>query len=113
MQEIREKAQKAVVAVPQSAAVVTEKPEDNPIKPILNDDAAIVSQTQTQPQRPEDAIKAELAALSTSDEVSIAPKKANWDLKNQMEAKIDKLKRRTQKAIVEMLREKLAGQEVD
>jgi coiled-coil domain-containing protein 12 len=36
------------------------------------------------------------------------PKKPNWDLKVQVEGKLLKLKNRTQKAIVEILREKLA-----
>lgn len=42
------------------------------------------------------------------DSINIAPKKINWDLKNQVQDKIDRLKRRTQRAIVEILREKLA-----
>jgi coiled-coil domain-containing protein 12 len=54
-----------------------------------------------------DAIKRELALLK-SDEINIVPKKANYDLKKQVEARLEKLKRRTQKAIVEMLREKIA-----
>ena len=35
------------------------------------------------------------------------PKKINWDLKNDIASKISKLERRTQKAIVELLRERL------
>lgn len=41
------------------------------------------------------------------DLVAIAPKKINWDLKRDIKPKLDKLERRTQKAIVELLRERL------
>ncbi|GFR43708.1 hypothetical protein Agub_g4818 [Astrephomene gubernaculifera] len=37
--------------------------------------------------------------------VNIAPKKANWDLKRDVQPKLDKLERRTQRAILEMMRE--------
>ena len=35
---------------------------------------------------------------------SVAPKKANWDLKRDVQAKLDKLERRTQRALVEIMR---------
>ena len=41
---------------------------------------------------------------------SIAPKKVNWDLKRDIAKKLNKLERRTQKAIVELLREKLEAE---
>ena len=53
-----------------------------------------------------DIIKRELAANAT-DDMYVLPKKVNWDLKQQIENDVAKLKRRTQKAIVEILREKL------
>ena len=56
---------------------------------------------------PTDLIKEELAQHD-GNELNIVPKKPNWDLKCQIEDKIQKLKRKTQKAIVEILREKLA-----
>ncbi|PNH03523.1 Coiled-coil domain-containing protein 12 [Tetrabaena socialis] len=37
--------------------------------------------------------------------VNIAPKKANWDLKRDVQPKLDKLERRTQRAMLEMMRE--------
>lgn len=58
----------------------------------------------------EDVLKAELQNLQ-SEEVNIAPKKINWDLKKHIEPKLEKLKKRTQKAIVEILREKLKNSE--
>ena len=42
------------------------------------------------------------------NEINIIPKKLNWDLKVQIEDKLLKLKNKTQKAIVEILREKFA-----
>ena len=41
---------------------------------------------------------------------SIAPKKVNWDLKRDIAKKLNKLERRTQKAIVELLRERLEAE---
>lgn len=54
-----------------------------------------------------DVIKLELAQY-TEEELNIVPKKANWDLKSQIEGRLNKLKRKTQRAIVDILREKLA-----
>jgi coiled-coil domain-containing protein 12 len=54
-----------------------------------------------------DVIKRELA-LYNDEELNIVPKKPNWDLKSTVEERLQKLKRRTQRAIVDMLREKLA-----
>ena len=42
--------------------------------------------------------------------INIVPKKANYDLKMQIQDKLDKLKRKTQRAIVDMLREKINEQ---
>lgn len=42
------------------------------------------------------------------EELNIAPKKANWDLKRDVEKKLEKLNRRTQRAIVEIIRERMA-----
>ena len=53
---------------------------------------------------------------ATADVTTMAPKKINWDLKRDIQPKLDKLERRTQKAIVEMLKERLeleAAKEMD
>jgi len=45
-----------------------------------------------------------------SDEVdllNLAPRKPDWDLKRDIKVKLDKLERRTQKAIAEIIRERL------
>ncbi|KAH7307383.1 hypothetical protein KP509_22G056600 [Ceratopteris richardii] len=47
--------------------------------------------------------------------LSIAPKKANWDLRRDVAKKLEKLERRTQRALIELLEEKrkqeLSGEE--
>ena len=55
-----------------------------------------------------DIIKSELAQLHT-DEINIVPKHPNFDLKQGIQQRLDKLKKRTQRSIVEMLREKIAS----
>lgn len=59
-----------------------------------------------------DIIKRELAQYN-EEELNIVPKKANWDLKSQIEDRMNKLKRKTQRAIVDILREKLAEKSDD
>ncbi len=55
-----------------------------------------------------DVIKRELI-LTTVEDQNILPKKINWDLKLQVAERMEKLKRKTQRAIVELLREKIAN----
>ena len=75
--------------------------------------AAAVNTTNSKRKREEvDVIKQELA-LHTDEDLNIVPKKPNWDLKSQVEDRIQKLKRRTQRAIVDLLREKLAADAAD
>lgn len=45
---------------------------------------------------------------SNTELTAMAPKKINWDLKRDIQAKLDKLEKRTQKAIVQLLKERLA-----
>lgn len=46
-----------------------------------------------------------------SEEINLVPKRPNHDLKSQIEGKLEKLKRRTQRAIVEILRERMSNEE--
>ena len=55
-----------------------------------------------------DIIKNELRQFEEEEELNILPKNNNWDLKKQLEPKLEKLRRRTQRAIVDLLREKIA-----
>ena len=41
------------------------------------------------------------------DFMNLAPRKPDWDLKRDVASKLDKLERRTQKAIAELIRERL------
>jgi tetrahydromethanopterin S-methyltransferase subunit G len=50
------------------------------------------------------AFKGILQSTETIDPVSIAPKKANWDLKRDVEKRLTKLERQTQNAIRELIR---------
>jgi coiled-coil domain-containing protein 12 len=45
--------------------------------------------------------------MHESEELNILPKSSNWDIKKTFEPKLEKLRRRTQRAIVDFLREKL------
>jgi coiled-coil domain-containing protein 12 len=45
------------------------------------------------------------------DLLALAPKKPNWDLKRDIERKLDALEKRTQRAIVLLLKQKLEGDE--
>uniref|UniRef100_A0A0K0DN38 Coiled-coil domain-containing protein 12 n=1 Tax=Angiostrongylus cantonensis TaxID=6313 RepID=A0A0K0DN38_ANGCA len=54
----------------------------------------------------EDAKKIE--PVTTVDLSTLAPKKIDWDLKRDIEKRLQKLERRTQKCIAEMIRERLA-----
>lgn len=58
------------------------------------------------------AAQSEIAAGPAKDQTStgvtsMAPKKVNWDLKRDVEKRLAKLERRTQRAIVELLKERL------
>ncbi|XP_062519956.1 coiled-coil domain-containing protein 12-like [Corticium candelabrum] len=45
--------------------------------------------------------------------LSLAPRKPDWDLKRDVAKKLEKLERRTQRAIVELIRERLATGDVN
>lgn len=42
---------------------------------------------------------------------TLAPRKPDWDLKRDIEKRMAKLERRTQRAIAELIRERLRGEE--
>ena len=78
---------------PKTAAAVEEEPA--PKKAKVDDD----SQSALQ--------RAVLQAQAPATEHAAAPKKINWDLKRDIQPKLDKLEKRTQKAIVELLKARL------
>ncbi|CDH48230.1 hypothetical protein RO3G_10424 [Lichtheimia corymbifera JMRC:FSU:9682] len=53
------------------------------------------------------------AAVKEKEEVdlfNLQPKKPNWDLKRDVEKKLERLDRRTQKAILELIRQRLSNE---
>lgn len=73
--------------------------------------------TEAKPANVEEEIKEQLEAanekvvLEDLDIASLAPRKPDWDLKRDVAKKLEKLERRTQKAIAELIWERLkAGQ---
>ncbi|XP_065601069.1 coiled-coil domain-containing protein 12 [Cyrtonyx montezumae] len=69
------------------------------------------------PPSVEDKVKDQLEAAKPEtiiDEVdltNLAPRKPDWDLKRDVAKKMEKLEKRTQRAIAELIRERLKGQE--
>lgn len=47
------------------------------------------------------------------DITNLAPRKPDWDLKRDVAKKLERLERRTQKAIAELIRERLKKGQVD
>lgn len=45
------------------------------------------------------------------DVVNLAPRKPNWDLKRDLDKKLDKLQRRTDRAIKDLIRERIAREQ--
>ena len=73
-------------------------PEDGEAFEHTRVEAAKVPETGA-PEEEEDQTNEEAAV------VDVAPKKANWDLKRDVEKKLKKLERRTQNAMIELMRE--------
>ena len=57
-----------------------------------------------------DVLAKELAAMEKDGAMQLVPKHPNWDLKANIESRMNKLRRRTQRAIVDILREKMAAE---
>jgi len=54
----------------------------------------------------------DVSAFLLQDITNLAPRKPDWDLKRDVAKKLERLERRTQKAIAELIRERLKkGQE--
>ncbi|XP_030339744.1 coiled-coil domain-containing protein 12 isoform X1 [Strigops habroptila] len=69
------------------------------------------------PASVEDKVKDQLEAakpepiIEEVDLANLAPRKPDWDLKRDVAKKLEKLEKRTQRAIAELIRERLKGQE--
>ncbi|XP_009979166.1 PREDICTED: coiled-coil domain-containing protein 12, partial [Tauraco erythrolophus] len=72
---------------------------------------------QAKPASVEDKVKDQLEAakpepiIEEVDLANLAPRKPDWDLKRDVAKKLEKLEKRTQRAIAELIRERLKGQE--
>lgn len=72
---------------------------------------------KAKPASVEDKVKEQLEAANPEpvieevDLANLAPRKPDWDLKRDVAKKLEKLERRTQKAIAELIRERLKGSE--
>ncbi|XP_072011005.1 coiled-coil domain-containing protein 12 [Engystomops pustulosus] len=69
------------------------------------------------PESVEEKVKDQLEAakpepiIEEVDLTNLAPRKPDWDLKRDVAKKLEKLEKRTQRAIAELIRERLRGQE--
>ncbi|XP_029034684.1 coiled-coil domain-containing protein 12 [Osmia bicornis bicornis] len=81
------------------------KPQDDSLKDKILDDA--------KPGNVEEEVQDQLSAANTKvvieelDISNLAPRKPDWDLKRDVAKKLEKLERRTQKAIAELIRDRL------
>jgi coiled-coil domain-containing protein 12 len=50
--------------------------------------------------------------MESLDFTNLAPKKPDWDLKRDIAPKLEKLEKRTQKAIAELIRERLKEEDL-
>uniref|UniRef100_A0A6I8N476 Coiled-coil domain containing 12 n=1 Tax=Ornithorhynchus anatinus TaxID=9258 RepID=A0A6I8N476_ORNAN len=70
---------------------------------------------QARPASVEERVKDQLEAakpepiIEEVDLANLAPRKPDWDLKRDVAKKLDKLEKRTQRAIAELIRERLTG----
>ncbi|KAM7420682.1 hypothetical protein PAMA_015078 [Pampus argenteus] len=72
---------------------------------------------KAKPASVEDKVKDQLEAahpepiIEEVDLANLAPRKPDWDLKRDVAKKLEKLERRTQRAIAELIRDRLRGSE--
>ncbi|XP_046895607.1 coiled-coil domain-containing protein 12 [Hypomesus transpacificus] len=72
---------------------------------------------KAKPASVEDKVKDQLEAANPEpvieevDLANLAPRKPDWDLKRDVAKKLEKLEKRTQKAIAELIRDRLRGNE--
>ncbi|KAM8967616.1 coiled-coil domain-containing protein 12 [Pelodytes ibericus] len=83
----------------------------------LDDDLKQRQVPQAKPISVEEKVKEQLEAakpepiIEEVDLANLAPRKPDWDLKRDVAKKLEKLEKRTQRAIAELIRERLKGQE--
>uniref|UniRef100_A0A8C5MK89 Coiled-coil domain containing 12 n=1 Tax=Leptobrachium leishanense TaxID=445787 RepID=A0A8C5MK89_9ANUR len=106
---------------PENKMVTGEEEEEETLKlrnyTPLDDDLKQRQVPQAQPISVEEKVKEQLEAakpepiIEEVDLANLAPRKPDWDLKRDVAKKLEKLEKRTQRAIAELIRERLKGQE--
>ena len=92
---------------------VDENDESSPASKRQKKEETEVDKEEVEPksaidQALEEAKKAQLEMRGPGEEIAwLAPKKINWDLKRDAQGRLDKLEKRTQKAIIGLLKERL------
>ncbi|XP_047371306.1 coiled-coil domain-containing protein 12 [Vespa velutina] len=81
------------------------KPQDESLKEKVLEDAK-PGDVETEVQDQLSAAKTKVV-IEELDISNLAPRKPDWDLKRDVSKKLEKLERRTQKAIAELIRERL------
>uniref|UniRef100_A0A3P9CBG7 Coiled-coil domain containing 12 n=1 Tax=Maylandia zebra TaxID=106582 RepID=A0A3P9CBG7_9CICH len=102
----------------QSVAQATETPELKLRNYAPEDEELKERQVpKAKPASVEDKVKDQLEAANPEpiieevDLANLAPRKPDWDLKRDVAKKLEKLERRTQRAIAELIRDRLRGHE--
>ncbi|KAI7861977.1 mRNA splicing factor [Spinellus fusiger] len=92
-------------------------PNDETLKQHANivtpDDIGDTIESETKHITKEVLSKATEKEKEEVDLFNLAPKKANWDLKRDVEKKLEKLDRKTQRAVLQILRQRLTVASVD
>ncbi|GFY73106.1 coiled-coil domain-containing protein 12 [Trichonephila inaurata madagascariensis] len=85
----------------------------------LDEDLRLNQLPKPKPESVETEVQNQLEAakpeplIEEVDLTTLAPRKPDWDLKRDVAKKLEKLERRTQKAIAELIRERLKSSEDD
>ncbi|KAI4457745.1 pre-mrna-splicing factor cwf18 [Holotrichia oblita] len=87
------------------------KPEDELLNEHLRPETKLVNLNEEIQEQLESAQSK--VVLEELDISNLAPRKPDWDLKRDVAKKLEKLERRTQKAIAELIRERLKQRQED
>ncbi|KAG8191353.1 hypothetical protein JTE90_006099 [Oedothorax gibbosus] len=85
----------------------------------MDEDLRLSQLPKPKPESVESEVEKQLEAakpeplIEEVDLTTLAPRKPDWDLKRDVAKKLEKLERRTQKAIAELIRERLKSSEED
>jgi len=86
------------------------KPADESLKELTLPEADVEEITDKVKEELENEDKG--VVMESLDFTNLAPKKPDWDLKRDIAPKLEKLEKRTQKAIAELIRERLKEEDL-